>query len=100
VVLACAVTGCNAKPTVIASGEEHIDGLAADGSGVYWTNGVAGTVRFCGDVAKGCAGGSPAPVTLADGASNPGPVGTDQAYVYYAAKGATAGTGALLRVAK
>lgn len=96
-ILACAASGCNATPTVIASGEQVVDGLAVDASGVYWTNGAAGTVRVCRDLAAGC--GSAAE-TLAGGATNPGPIAIDATFAYYIARGAEAATGALLKVAK
>jgi len=96
-VLACAAAGCSGAPTVIAAGEQVIDGLAVDGTGAYWTNGTAGTVRMCRDLVEGC--GTHAE-TLASGASNPGPIALDDAFVYFIARGGAPENGALLKVAK
>ena len=96
-VLACAPSGCNGAPTVIAAAEQAIDGLAVDASGVYWTNGSAGTVRVCRDLVQGCGTNAE---TIASGASDPGPIALDDGFVYFIARGGTPDTGALLKVAK
>lgn len=96
-VLSCPIAGCNRVPTVIASAEQLIGGLAVDATGAYWTNTTTGTIRACRDLAKGC---DDKAETLATGATNPGPIAVDDAFVYYVANGSGAGTGALLKVAK
>ena len=96
-VLACAPTGCNGAPKVIATAEQVIDGLVVDATGAYWTNGSIGTVRVCRDLVAGC--GTKAE-TLASGATNPGPIRIDDTNVHYVARGATPTAGALLKVAK
>ena len=96
-ILACPPSGCGGAPKVIATAEQVIDGLAVDATGAYWTSGSSGTVRVCRDLVKGC--GTEAE-TLAGGASNPGPIGLDDKYVYFIARGGNAENGALLKVAK
>jgi hypothetical protein len=95
-IFSCPLTGCSRTPKTIVGGEEIIDGLAVDASGVYWTSGASGVVRACRDLAAGCGEGE----TIAGGASNPGPIAVDDKFVYYVARGGVGVAGALLKVAK
>ncbi len=66
-----------ASPIVIASGQNVADGLAVDGTSVYWTTNLDGNVM------KAPVGGGAA-VTLASGQSQPTGIVVDSRSVYWA----------------
>ncbi len=71
-VLQCAKCGCD-HPTVLASNEPNIGGLAVDATSVYWTN---------GDVMKVPIGGGEAIALVV--AQTAGPIAVDATSVYWA----------------
>lgn len=94
-VMACAISGCNDAPTVLASGQLSPGGIAADGSRVYWTNAgtsaasMDGTVMAC--AAGGCNGG---PTVLASGQAAPDGIAVFAGTVYWTDGGEEGVTGA------
>ena len=84
-VLTCPLTGCATTncataggPTVIASGQTQLAGIAVDAANVYWADSGAHVVRFCPQ--PDCAGG---PKTFAQIAGAPFDVVSDGAHVYF-----------------
>jgi hypothetical protein len=86
-VLACAKTGCDRSPTVLASGQDAPTGIALSGGTLFWTNHDGGTVVSCG--VTGCGG---KPTVVATGLSSPGGISADAANVYW---GETGGGGSV-----
>jgi hypothetical protein len=78
----CAITGCNDKPTTLATQQNNPVDIATDGAFVYWVEQGAGTVRKC--AVTGC---SNSPATLASNLSNPVAIEVDSTSVYFAASG-------------
>jgi hypothetical protein len=83
------------EPEIVASGQSFPNGLAVDGTHVYWTNRGDGTINR---LAKGQAG---APTTFATGQLGPGPIVVDDTNVYWANEGASeVANGSIYRIAK
>jgi hypothetical protein len=76
----CAVTACatSGGPTVLASGQTQLAGIAADAQNVYWADFGAHEVRFCPQPT--CAGG---PKVFAQIAGSPFDVASDGSRVYF-----------------
>jgi hypothetical protein len=83
----CPTSGCGTTPTAIATGQADPEFVAADESGVYWSNGGNGTVMHC--PIAGCA----KPVAIATVAA-PYAIALDAVSVYFTS------SSAVLRVAK
>jgi hypothetical protein len=87
-VMACAIGGCNGKPTPIATGQWGPTSIAVDATSVYFTNegdkpnGGGGTVAKC--PIDGCGAGNANLVTLASGRTMPSGIALDDANVYWA----------------
>jgi hypothetical protein len=78
-IFACKLPSCP-TPKVIASGEANLGDLAADETGVYWTDPISGRVRACTDLVNGCAGNA---VTVADSQANILGIATDATNIYW-----------------
>jgi hypothetical protein len=92
-VLMCAKAGCNATPTVLASGLRNPAGLASDGVNVYFSErGVAKTASAMDGRISKCAvtGCSNRPVPIADNLSYPQGIALDASHVYWADLGSGA----------
>lgn len=82
-VMSCAVTGCGAGPTLVASAQSHVDAIAIDGADVYWTrrgfHGVQSAIHKCSRT--NCV----APATVYSYASGGGPtaLAVDPSGVYW-----------------
>lgn len=101
-VIACDAAGCGGAGTVLATNQAYVSDLAADAKNVYFatigaqnvdTNVAAvGTVMRC---TNPCTGG---PQKVADGIVNPTSIAIDANYVYWLARGTSAGsTGSIWR---
>jgi len=77
---ACVVTACASAggPTVLASGQTQLAGIAADANNVYWADYGAHVVRFCPQ--PSCAGG---PQTFAQIQGSPFDVVAEGGKVYF-----------------
>jgi hypothetical protein len=76
VVRRCAVGSPCSSPTQIASTSSNPQGLAVDGTNVYWLD--SGGLKQCN--VNGCAN---SPLLLSAGATGTGPAANDAAYVYW-----------------
>jgi len=76
----CVVSACSGPgaPTVLASGQTALAGIAADATNVYWADSGAHVVRFCPQPA--CTGG---PEVFAQIAGAPFDVVSDGTHVYF-----------------
>jgi hypothetical protein len=76
----CAVMSCTGSggPTVLASGQTQLAGIAADATNLYWADSGAHVVRFCPQ--PSCTGG---PQTFAQIAGMPFDVVSDGKHVYF-----------------
>jgi hypothetical protein len=94
-VFQCPTMGCGAAPTVVATGQGGPGYMAADESGVYWTNYYDGRVMRC--PLSGCE----EPVQVAKTRS-PFAIALDSVSVYFTSSPGLfgSGTGRVLRVAK
>ena len=79
-VFSCDPTSCG-TPTTISSQPDAARGVAANASGVYWTNAPANAVMMC--PASGCGSGA---TTVASNQTiaSPGPIAVDDSGVYWA----------------
>jgi hypothetical protein len=93
----CGGVGANFGGTGAAAGTGKIVDMAADASGVYWveTIGEVGRVMRC--ALPSCAEG---PKVLAAAQDKPVSIALDDRFVYWVNAGASANSGAVLRVAK
>ena len=83
--------GFNQTPTMLATTNSSVAGLATDGTSAYWTDGA-----MAGSVAKvPLAGGQP--TVIAPEQASPADVAVDALYVYWIDQGASPGTGAVMQ---
>ena len=93
-IVACSLPGPCPTPVVIANGEGVIGALAVDSTGAYWTDTVAGRIRTCSDLVKGCATSA---TTVIDGEANAAGIAVDSTAIYWTIR---APAGAVRRIAK
>ncbi len=101
-VFSCPLAGCGGVGTNVggtgpAAGTGKIADIVADASGLTWVESIGTTGRVMHCTLPGCPGG---PQALAVSQDAPVALTTDDKFVYWVNAGKTAGTGAVLRVAK
>lgn len=77
-ILACSLPDCAGGPRTIMAGQREVSGIVLDGTRMFWTNSLEGTVRYCERAS--CAGTR---VTLAEVQDSPRDLTVAGGWVYW-----------------